>query len=286
MISKKFILPIFILSYLSAFSQISFGDSQKINDGWKFMLQDVKEAQNTTFNDKDWQTVAVPHDWSVKGQLSPTLASATGFLPGGIGWYRKSLNVPQAKKGEKVYLYFEGVYNRSEVFINGKSLGKRPNGYISFALDATQYINFGGENTIAVRVDHSQSADSRWYTGSGIYRNVWVVYANPIHIGQWGVYAYPEVNKGNGTLNVEVDVENGSASKSALTVISELIGPDGKSVAKSTDKVQVAANANGKITTSLKVNNAKLWDLNNPNLYTLKTTLVKDGKTIDASTTT
>lgn len=216
MITKKILLPIFIFSCLSAFSQISFGDSKKINDNWKFNLQDTPEAQTANYDDSKWQSVNVPHDWSVKGQLSPTLASCTGYLPGGIAWYRKSINVPQSKSGEKVYLYFEGVYNRSEVFINGHSLGKRPNGYISFAYDATPYVKYGGENTISVRVDHSQSADSRWYSGSGIYRNVWLVYANPVHITQWGVYAYPEMNKGNGTLNVEVDVENGSAKKQVL----------------------------------------------------------------------
>ena len=285
MITKKILLPIFIFSCLSAFSQISFGDSKKINDNWKFNLQDTPQVQTANYDDSKWQSVNVPHDWSVKGQLSPTLASCTGYLPGGIAWYRKSINVPQSKSGEKVYLYFEGVYNRSEVFINGHSLGKRPNGYISFAYDATPYIKYGGENTISVRVDHSQSADSRWYSGSGIYRNVWLVYANPVHIAQWGVYAYPEMNKGNGTLNVEVDVENGSAAKTSLTVINELIAKDGKSVAKSTSKIDVAANQSGKISVKMNVNNPKLWDLDNPNLYQLKTTVLKSGKEIDKTVT-
>ncbi|MFB9075991.1 sugar-binding domain-containing protein [Flavobacterium procerum] len=285
MLSKKTLIPVLLFSCLSASSQISFGDSKKINDNWKFNLQDVSDAKNTNFDDAKWQNVNVPHDWSVKGQLSPTLASCQGYLPGGIAWYRKSINIPQSKSGEKVYLYFEGVYNRSEVFINGKSLGKRPNGYISFAYDATPFVKFGGENTISVRVDHSQSADSRWYTGSGIYRNVWVVYANPVHIAQWGVYAYPEVKKGTGTLNVEVDVENGSSSKSALTVVNELFSKDGKSVGKTTSKVEVAGNQNGKISAKINVKNPQLWDLDNPNLYELKTTVLQDGKEIDKTVT-
>jgi len=285
MFRKKILLPVLLFSCLSAFSQISFGDSKKINDNWKFNLQDTPEAQKTTYDDSKWQSVNVPHDWSVKGQLSPTLASCTGFLPGGIGWYRKSINIPQAKTGEKVYLYFEGVYNRSEVFLNGHSLGKRPNGYISFAYDATPYVKYGAENIISVRVDHSRSADSRWYTGSGIYRNVWLVYANPVHIAQWGVYAYPEVKNGTGTLNVEVDVENGSSAKSSVTVINELIAKDGKSVAKSSSKVEVAANKTGKISTKINVKNPQLWDLENPNLYQLKTTVLKDGKQIDETVT-
>jgi beta-galactosidase len=273
MFTKKILLPVFLFSCLSAFSQISFGDSKKINDNWKFNLQDTPDAVN------------VPHDWSVKGQLSPTLASCTGFLPGGIGWYRKSINVPQSKTGEKVYLYFEGVYNRSEVFINGHSLGKRPNGYISFAYDATPYVKYGAENTISVRVDHSQSADSRWYTGSGIYRNVWLVYSNPVHIAQWGVYAYPEVKKSNGILNVEVDIENGSTTKSTLTIVNELIAKDGKAVAKTTSKIDILANKSGKISTKLNIKNPKLWDIDNPNLYQLKTTVLKDGAAIDKTVT-
>ncbi|KQW99529.1 sugar-binding domain-containing protein [Flavobacterium sp. Root420] len=285
MFTKKSLLPVLLFSCVSAFSQISFGDSNKINDNWKFNLQDISDAKNTTFDDSKWQSVNVPHDWSVKGQLSPTLASCTGYLPGGIAWYRKSINIPQGKAGEKVYLYFEGVYNRSEVFINGHSLGKRPNGYISFAYDATPFVKYGAENTISVRVDHSQSADSRWYTGSGIYRNVWVVYANPVHIAQWGVYAYPEVKKGTGTLNVEVDVENGSSAKSTLTVINELISKDGKSVAKASNKVEVAANQSGKIAAKLNVKNPQLWDIDHPNLYQLKTTVLKDGKQIDQTVT-
>lgn len=285
MFTKKILLPVFLFSCLSAFSQISFGDSKKINDNWKFNLQDNPEAQKATYDDTKWQSVNVPHDWSVKGQLSPTLASCTGYLPGGIGWYRKSITIPQSKTGEKVYLYFEGVYNRSEVFINGHSLGKRPNGYISFAYDATPYVKYGGENTISVRVDHSQSADSRWYTGSGIYRDVWLVYSNTVHIAQWGVYAYPEVKNGNGTLNVEVDVENGSAVKSTLTVVNELISKDGKSVGKSSSKIEVAGNKNGKIATKINVKNPQLWDLDHPNLYQLKTTVFKDGKQIDQTVT-
>lgn len=280
-LTKKIILSILIFSCLSTYSQISFGDSKKINDNWKFMLSDTPEAQNITFNDSNWQSINLPHDWSVKGHLSPTLASCTGYLPGGIGWYRKTLNIPQTKQGEKVYLYFEGVYNRSEVFINGHSLGKRPNGYISFAYDATPYVNYGADNSIAVRVDHSRSADSRWYSGSGIYRDVWVVYANPVHIAQWGVYAYPEMNKNKGTLNVEVALENGLTTKTTLTVVNELIDNKGKIVAKSSQKFAVEANKENKVATRINLKNPLLWDLEHPNLYQLKTTIFQNGQSVD-----
>jgi len=266
--------------------QVSFGQPEKINKNWKFILNDVENAQATSLDDSKWQSVELPHDWSVRGQLSPTLASCTGFLPGGIGWYRKTMNVPLDKQGEKVYLYFEGVYNRSEVYVNGKLLGKRPNGYISFLYDATPYIEYGKENTIAVRVDHSRSADSRWYTGSGIYRNVWMVYANPVHIAQWGVYAFPKVaNTRQGILQVEVSVKNEDAAQAGISVVNELISPEGKSVAKNTKQLSVPANQEGKIHAEMKISKPALWDLDNPSLYTLQTTILKGGKVIDQTTT-
>jgi len=282
---KKILLPILLFSCIAANSQISFGDAKKMNDNWKFTLENTPDAQNPTYNDSKWQSINVPHDWSVKGQLSPTLASCTGWLPGGIGWYRKTLNIPSTKQGEKVYLYFEGVYNRSEVFINGKSLGKRPNGYISFAYDATPFVKFGADNIIAVKVDHSQSADSRWYTGSGIYRDVWLVYANPVHIAQWGVYAYPEIKNGNGILNIEVALENGANAKTKLTVINELLDNTGNVVGKSSQNILVDANAANKVATKISLKNPQLWNLESPNLYQLKTTVLKEGKIIDKTNT-
>ena len=268
------------------YAQSGFGKSEQINGDWKFTLNDVEDGETIPLDDSRWETVDLPHDWSVKGQLSPTLASATGYLPGGIGWYRKHLEIPADKKDEKVYLYFEGVYNRSEVFVNGVSLGKRPNGYISFLYDATPYIKYGAENVIAVRVDHSQSADSRWYTGSGIYRDVWVVYANPVHIEQWGVYAYPEQLKKGYQLQVEVNVENGLSEASALTVKNELLDQNNEPLAKSSNKLTLAANQSGKIQTALKVKKPELWSLEHPNLYKLKTSVYKGDELIDESITT
>ena len=266
-------------------AQVSFGSPEKINDNWKFVLADVKDGHSVALDDARWQRVSLPHDWSVKGQLSPTLASCTGYLPGGIGWYRKTMDVPADKQGQKVYLYFEGVYNRSEVFLNGHSLGERPNGYISFMYDATPYIQYGEENVIAVRVDHSQYADSRWYTGSGIYRDVWVVYANSVHISQWGVYAYPEKVKNRYQLNVEVDIDNEETSNAALTVVNELYSPAGKLVAKDSKKIVAAPGKENKLKTTLRVNNPELWSLDDPNLYELKTTVLRGNNVTDQTTT-
>lgn len=270
-----------------SWSQVSFGDPEMINDGWKFILNDVENAQAPDHDDSKWQEILLPHDWSVKGQLSPTLASATGYLPGGVGWYRKTIDIPAQKEGEKVYLYFEGVYNRSEVYVNGQLLGKRPNGYISFMYDATPHIKYGENNLVAVRVDHSQSADSRWYTGSGIYRNVWMVYSKPIHIAQWGVFVYPsQANEKQATLDVEVELENGTTAESRLTVTNELVSPEGKVVAKNSRRINVPANQKRKTSFQMKTTNPQLWSIENPVLYQLKTVVLSQGKVIDQTTTT
>jgi beta-galactosidase/beta-glucuronidase len=249
------------LAVVSLTAQVSFGTPEKINDNWKFILNDVKDGQQLALDDQNWQQLDLPHDWSVKGQLSQRLFSGTGYLPGGIGWYRKTLRIPQEKQGEKVYLYFEGVYNRSEVFVNGQSLGTRPYGYISFMYDATPHIEYGKDNVIAVRVDHSRSADSRWYTGSGIYRDVWLVYANPVHIAQWGVFAYPVVNRNEGTLHIETEIENGTAQNTQLVVMHELFSPEGRTVARASRRISVSARQKGTVTSALKVNRPKLWSL-------------------------
>lgn len=268
------------------FGQVSFGRPERMNENWKFKIGDDGNESSTGLDDSRWRSVELPHDWSIREQLSPTLASATGYLPGGIGWYRKHITVPESAKGEKVYLYFEGIYNRSEVYINGQLLGERPNGYISFMYDATPFIEYGKDNVIAVRADHSRSADSRWYTGSGIYRNAWLVYANPVHIAQWGVYVYPKSVKGkNAVMAVEVEVENGSGDPVSLSVSNELVSPDGKTVAADSRKVSLKGNSGDKINLDLKVSNARLWKLDAPELYTLKTTIRRDGNIIDYTET-
>ncbi len=263
---------------LRVYAQIGFGEARNINNDWRFKKGDIKDAADTAINDSRWQRVDLPHDWSVKGQLSPTLASATGYLPAGVAWYRKKINISTDAKGKKIFLYFEGIYNRSEVFLNGHSLGKRPNGYISFSYDATPYINFGSENTLAIRVDHSRSADSRWYTGSGIYRDVWVITADNTHFSQWGVFAYPKLNKEQGLLNIESSITSPQAEK--LRLQAELFDSNGKLVAKSSRNIEVKA---GESTTSLalKVSHPQRWSLEKPTLYTLNTKLYRGNTQID-----
>jgi len=268
-------------------AQAGFGVSEKLNNAWSFTLtQPEAGIENLSGDSKDWQQVNLPHDWSVKGKLSEDLASCMGYLPGGIGWYRKTMDIPSDPvKGNKVFLYFEGVYNRSEVYLNGHLLGKRPNGYVSFLYDATPFIRFDESNTIAVRVDHRRQADSRWYTGSGIYRNVWLVRSQPVHIGQWGVFAHADsVDEESSILEVSTQITNEGLECELLTVIQELLTKDGLLIATTSNESEVKSGESIDLTSVLPVTNPHLWSLDDPYLYDLKTTVFREGKVIDQST--
>ena len=258
-------------------AQTSFGDAKKWNDGWLFELSDVKDGQKPELADSTWRKLSLPHDWTIEGTYSPDLASGTGYLPGGIGWYRKHFNFDaESAKGKKEYVYFEGVYNRSEVYLNGHLLGKRPSGYASFMYDMTPYLK-DGDNVLAVRVDHSRYADSRYYTGSGIYRDTWLIEAPETHIAQWGVgFETLSVKKGKAQVEVNVAVEN---PVKGLTVKAELLDSDGKKVASASSK----AAADNSLKMSVPA--VHLWSLENPYLYTLRTELLENGKRIDGSDT-
>ncbi|MFV0606453.1 MAG: sugar-binding domain-containing protein [Niabella sp.] len=284
----KFRLSVIIcfLYSITTYAQPGFGNAAKINNNWQFHLGNVANIPSVQNHTKDWQKINLPHDWSVRQPLSNQNASCMGYLPAGIGWYQKNINVPANKKGEQVYIYFDGVYNRSDVYVNGNHIGYNANGYTAFMYDITPFVNYGGNNVIAVKVDHSRAADSRWYTGSGIYRDVWLVYANPIHIGQWGVHAVPEVNQQKGTLKITVDVENNEDLDVEITLKNTLYNSQGKIVVSATQNKQLQANTTNSLHTNLKVNSPERWNLDNPTLYKLKTIILKDGKEIDVAETT
>lgn len=265
-------------------AQVSFGNAQKFNDGWLFRLEDDSTFKQKAYEDTKWRKLDLPHDWSIEGQISPDLASCTGYLPGGIGWYRKHFKV--SDKQARHYIYFEGVYNRSEVYLNGHLLGKRPNGYISFMYDLTPYLKEGEDNVLAVRVDHSRSADSRWYTGSGIYRDVWMVSAGDIHFAQWGIgWKATSLTDRRATVAVDVEVQKHVEASGKLEVKTSLFDAEGKEVAKASRKIADGKVGTAKETLTLRVNKPNRWDLDTPYLYTLKTELLADGKLIDVAET-
>jgi len=254
------------------------------NFDWKFYKVDVPDGQKTIIDDTDWRSVDLPHDWSIEGPFSKENSSCTGYLPGGVGWYRKSFVVPKSEKGRKAYISFDGIYNNSEVWINDTFLGKRPNGYISFQYDLTPYIKYGKKNLVAVKVDHRQAGDSRWYTGSGIYRNVKLITTEPVHIKQWGVYyTTPEVSPAMASLVINVNLLNETSGTVTADLINCLLfGYD--TIGTITQKITLKPEADEVFTGEIDVINPKLWDVNEPNLYTLVTVL-KRKKTIDNVTT-
>jgi beta-galactosidase len=260
-----------------------FGRASLFNENWRFILSDVKEGSQPQLDDSKWRLLDLPHDWSVEGVYSPDKASATGYLPGGIAWYRKTFTVPGTEKGNNAFIYFEGVYNHSEVFINGHSLGKRPNGYISFMYDLTPWLKYGEENLIAVRVDHSLDADSRWYSGSGIYRDSYLVYSSPVHIDLWGVYFKADnISTSKADVSIETTIINSLPEVTSVKISHEIIDPvTGKIVAKGSKNLKIGAGQKETTKQSISVISPKLWTLGQPDLYTLKTTVLLGGKVID-----
>ncbi len=255
---------------------------QLFTEGWRFMLS-TKEADYSkpTFNDNGWRTLSLPHDWAIEGDFSKDNPSGTGggALPGGVGWYRKTFTIDKADKGKAIRIDFDGAYMNAAVYVNGKHLGTRPYGYISFGYDITPYLKYGKTNTIAVRVDNSDQPNSRWYSGCGIYRNVWLTKQNPVHINKDGVYVTtPEVSKDKATVTVKVDITN--PKNIALNIKSILLDAQGNEVATSNAPANTKAVANSSLFTlhsSLK--NPHLWSDKHPYLYTLKTILIDSNGT-------
>lgn len=274
---KIFVLCLFLAALVESAAQVSFGDPALFNEGWKFILADNPAMKDADYDDSRWRSLDLPHDWSIEGQLSPTLASCTGFLPGGIGWYRKTFTVNDDKP--RHYIYFEGVYNRSEIYLNGHHIGGRPNGYVSFMCDMTPYLK-EGENVLAVRVDHSRSADSRWYSGSGIYRDVWMISAPEVHLSQWGVGYWAEnITERNADLYVEYAIDRHVETADRLDIEVAVHDADGKILTRKRSRL-----TDDKDTLCLKVASPHLWNLHDPYLYALTVNLLRKGKVVDTYT--
>ena len=187
------------------------------NRDWRFNLGDVTNGQAPDLDDSKWRALNLPHDWSIEGEFSEKNPAGFGggALPGGIGWYRKTFTLPASAKGKSVFIDFDGVYRNSEVWINGHYLGKRPYGYISFEYEMSAYLNYGTQkNVLAVKVDNSQQPNSRWYSGSGIYRNVWLTTVNKLHVDHWGTYiTTPEVSDQSANIKIETMMRNDFADR-------------------------------------------------------------------------
>ena len=263
-------------------AQVSFGDARKINDDWLFLRVDtawnVREEPGMAtadYAEKAWRRLSLPHDWGVEQPMSPDKGSCQGYLPGGTGWYRRHLTLaPQT--GLRYYVYFEGIYHRSQVWLNGHELGSRPSGFAPLLYDLTPWLR-EGDNVLAVRVDHSDENDSRWYTGSGINRDVWLVTAPEVHLAPWGTaWRLTRCSAAKATLEVDVETTDCRSDKSRqprLKATVELHDAEGRTVA-------TAATAIGpqqKKTLKLSIGQPRMWSSDQPYLYTLVTTMAADG---------
>ncbi len=278
-----FLLAVFLLNSCGAKNNQVVLSDQKIDFDWQFQLGDVQNGQDIDLNTSSWRRLDLPHDWSIEGQYSQKYGTEwqSGFLPAGIGWYRKNLDWDPAWKGKQVKILFEGIYLNSDVWINGQHLGHRPNGYIGFEYDLSPYLK-KGKNVIAVRVDQSKPLTGRWYTGSGIYRHVWLKIDDPVHIASNGVFfTTPEVEKERATFKASAIVENISDSSEKLTVNLILKNKKGNIVSSEVLPLNISGNENRQIDFSKTVENPHLWSPESPELYTLKVQLLRNGELID-----
>lgn len=279
---RKFLLGMMLaVCGLSA----SADDRRLFDEGWRFTLNDSVKMSWFGYNDKTWRTLDLPHDWAVEGDFMATAPSGAsgGALPGGIGWYRKHFNVNKADKGKKLFIDFDGVYMNAKVWINGHELGQRPYGYSSFRYDLTPHLNYGGDNVVAVRVDNSDQPNSRWYSGCGIYRHVYLVNTDNIHVSHWGTWINAEVQASGAAvfkLDVELDNETGKSKK--VTVVNTLLDASGKAVGSSSSAVKLSAGASRKaVSQSMTLKNPQLWSVERPYIYKVRTQVKVGGKVVD-----
>ncbi|WP_066631491.1 glycoside hydrolase family 2 TIM barrel-domain containing protein [Labilibacter marinus] len=254
---------------------------------WQFTQGEAADCENPNFIDKDWQTVNLPHDWSIQGSFSKDNPSFSrgGWLPTGKCAYRKSFDVDAGKKDQRFVIYFDGAYRNSEVYINGNLLGKRPLGYISFYYDMTPHINFGGSNVITVKLDNSSQPGSRWYSGTGIYRHVHLITTNKIYIPIWGNYIVAnDADKEKAKLSIETKVQNDDIKDANYKVVYTVYNQKGIEVAKADTEQSVKARQEKLSKTEIVLVNPTLWNPENPHLYSVKTDIITDGNIIHSQT--
>lgn len=265
---KRFL---FLLLAMAALYTVQARERKCFDADWRFVLADSAHMADVDYNDSHWRKLSLPHDWAIEGDFyagNPSGAGG-GALPGGVGWYRKTFSIPLTPSqhgGTSCFIEFDGVYMNSTVYVNGQKVGFRPYGYSSFEYDITEYLK-KGENIIAVRVDNSDQPNSRWYSGCGIYRHVWLTQTEHTHVAHWGTYVTSSLSKNNktATFNVMVEVANKTKDTQITNI---LLDAGGKEVAKS----------NG---STLQVKNPHLWTLDNPYIYKVRTEIRVGDKIVD-----
>ena len=279
---KLTVLCLIFLSLLSVEAQRDIN----FDFDWKFNLGDIENGFAVKFNDSQWRDVHLPHDFSIEQKKENRAGGQMGFHPGGIGWYRKTFDIPADYKGKRVTILFDGVYHQSDVYINGVHLGHYPYGYIGFEYDLTKHLKYGQKNTIAVRVDHSNSPSSRWYSGSGINRSVWLTVTEHIRVETWGTYiTTPVVEKDKAVVQIVTTLENTSSNKK-VTLENIILDANGNQVATTSSSASTLKGKKNDVTQTLSLPNPSLWGPDSPYLYTMRTLVKIDGKIVDNYETT
>ncbi len=261
-----------------------------IDYNWRFIQKDVAGAEAKGFNDSSWRLLNLPHDWSIEGEYDQanSTGGSCGFLPAGIGWYRKTLEIPaEYRDGKQVSLYFDGVFCNSTVYVDGVKAGESYYGWLSFSCDITEQVQGKESVEIAVRVDNSIQPAARWYTGSGIYSHVWIISTNDVHVAENGTYVTTPAagvkQAPDGTVKIETVIDNDGTSASTVKVRSSVINKANGQVAATvtSDSITVEAGSSYTVNQETKVDNPLLWSTDSPNLYTLKTEIISGDTVVD-----
>ena len=250
---------------------------------WRFRRGDAAGAERPAFDDAAWRKLNVPHDWSIEGPFVESNATAQrgGFAPCGVAWYRKTFDVPKAWTGRKVFVEFDGVFCNGQVWINGRHLGARPIGYVGYQYDLTEHLK-PGKNVLAVKCDTTLQPNSRWYTGAGIYRHVWLTVTDQVHVAHWGTtVTTPKITAAAATVAVRTTVVNTRAAAVKVTLVSTVLDAGGKALATAETALDLAAGGRKDVDQSLSVAGPQLWSPSSPNLYVLRTVLTVDGREVD-----
>ncbi|GAA4444685.1 glycoside hydrolase family 2 TIM barrel-domain containing protein [Novipirellula rosea] len=250
---------------------------------WKFALGDHAGAEAQKFDDAGWRGLDVPHDWSIEGEYRKDhpMGDQCGYLPAGIGWYRKTIPVPGEWKGKHVEIAFDGVFMNSTVWANGQKLGIRPYGWSSFSYDISDIAESSDSITFAVRVDNSKQPSARWYTGSGIYAHTWIDVRHKIHVPADGVF----VRTTGESVEVDAEIKNTTGKTESIEVEIAILDPDGNQVTRQQKPVNIDSSELQTQSFKLQIDSPRRWDLESPNLYQVITKVISNGQTVDTATT-
>jgi len=290
----SFLLLLFCMSAVFAQSN-THQRTMLFDDNWRFKKDSIIDGSSMSFDDTKWRVLDLPHDWSIEdlpNQNADTVTgpfsrssigqSATGFTVGGTGWYRKKFTTTKADEKKLFTIHFDGVYMHSDVWLNGHLLGNHPYGYTPFYYDLTPFLNPAGqENVLAVKVQN-EGKNSRWYSGSGIYRHVWLTVTEPVHVAVWGVYiTTPVVSKNSAVIQVKSTINNEQISAGNISLLTTILSPSGKTVAQTQKALMLEANASKTDSQNITLSNPILWSLEAPELYKVVTEIKSGNKTID-----